>query len=90
MTRQDQRDATRDSQDNFVGSVTVELRGESLSGLVKNGQQVEVRTGHWKGGTLQTREVTNLSTEGTLSAERAHNWPQIVAGIIVITTGWLA
>jgi hypothetical protein len=73
MTVLDFRIERHDASGNRLAPVPVRMRGLSFSGSVNNGDEIRVKNGKWRDGTLRVTDLENLATGATVRAKET-NW----------------
>jgi len=82
MTVLDFRIERHDASGNRLAPVPVQMRGQSFSGAVNNGDEIRVNRGKWRDGTLRVKDLDNLSTgaEVRTKGSGAFGW---ILGVVV-------
>jgi hypothetical protein len=72
MTVLDFRIERHDANGNRLAPVPVQMRGLSFTGAVNNGDEIRVRSGKWRDGTLRVEHLDNLTTGAKVRTESGH------------------
>jgi hypothetical protein len=84
MTVLDFRIERHDAEGNRLAPVPVQMRGQSFSGSVNNGDEIRVTKGTWRQGTLRVESLANLTTGASVQAGRQRGWAIVTVVVLVV------
>jgi hypothetical protein len=90
MTVVDFRIERHDASGNRLAPVPVQMRGQSFSGSVNNGDEIRVNKAEWRHGTLRVTALHNLSTGASVRAGRHRGWTIVTWLFTVVFLAFLA
>jgi hypothetical protein len=90
MTVVDFRIERHDASGNRLAPVPVQMRGQSYSGAVNNGDEIQVTNANWRDGTLRVTDLHNLSTGASVRAGQHRGWTIVTWVAVVVFVAFMA